>query len=197
VAVDRAASYLPVIPRIVEHEDEKKRIGKAAAQLIQDGETVFIGSGTTTLEVARNLQDRSNLTVITNALNIASQLAHNQKIGLIVAGGLLRHSELSMIGHITEQALKELRADKVVMGIDAINIDGGLTNNHLPETLTDRAIIQLAPEVVLVADHSKFSKTAPALVAPITAISTLVTDNKAPAETMARIRQLGIKVIAA
>jgi DeoR/GlpR family transcriptional regulator of sugar metabolism len=197
VAVDHAASYLPVISRAVEHEEEKKRIGQAAAQLIRDGETIFLGSGTTTLEVARNLQDRSNLTVITNALNIASQLAHNQNIGLIIAGGLLRHSELSMIGHITEQALKELRADKVVMGIGAINIGGGLTNDHLPETLTDRAIIQFAPEVILVADHSKFNKTAPALVAPITAISTLVTDDKAPADTVARIRQLGIKVISA
>jgi DeoR family transcriptional regulator of aga operon len=197
LAVNHAASSLPVISRIVEHVEEKKRIGRATAQLIRDGETIFVGSGTTTLEVARNLQDRGNLTVITNALNIASQFAHNQSIRLIVAGGLLRHSELSMIGHITELALKELRADKVIMGIGAINIDEGLTNEHLPETLTDRAIIQFAPEVILVADHSKFNKIAPALVAPITAIDTLVTDDEAPAETVARIRQLGIQVISA
>ncbi len=197
LAVDHAASSLPVISRIVHHEEEKKRIGRAAAQLIRDGETVFVGSGTTTLEVARNLQDRSNLTVITNALNIASQFARNQNIDLVIAGGLFQHSELSMIGHITEQALKELRADKVVMGIDAINIDEGLTSTHLPETLTDRAIIRFAPEVILVADHSKFSQMAPALVAPITAISTLVTDDKVPAEIVARIRQLGIDVILA
>jgi DeoR/GlpR family transcriptional regulator of sugar metabolism len=195
VAIDHAASGPPIVSRVVEHEEEKKRIGRAAAQLIPDGMTVFLGSGTTTLEVARNLQDRGSLTVITNALNIACQLAHNQHIGLIIAGGVFRHSELSMIGHITEQALKELRADKVIMGMGAINIDAGLTNDHLPETLTDRAIIHLAPEVILVADHSKFNKVAPALVAPITAISTLVTDDKIPADILARIRQLGIEVI--
>ena len=195
VGVDHAAFGLPVISRVVEHKEEKERIGQAAAQRIGPGETVFLGSGTTTLEVARHLQQRANLTVITNALSIAGQFAHNPSISLIMTGGLLRHSELSMIGHITEQALKELRADKVVMGIGAISIDRGLTNDHLPETLTDRAIIQFASEVILVADHSKFNRIAPALVAPITAISTLITDDKAPNEIVARIRHLGIDVI--
>jgi DeoR/GlpR family transcriptional regulator of sugar metabolism len=157
--------------------------------------TIFLGSGTTSLEVARNLQDRARLTVITNGLNIANQLAHNQNIDLIIVGGVLRHSELSIIGHFTELILKELRADKVIMGMGAIDINGGLTSGYLPETLTARAIINFAPEVILVADHSKFNKVAPAFVAPITAISTLVTDDQAPPETVAKIRQLGIDVI--
>ncbi len=194
VAIDHAAPG-PLLVSRVEHEAEKQRIGRAAARFVQDGMTIFLGSGTTSLEVARNLQDRARLTVITNGLNIANQLAHNQNIDLIIVGGVLRHSELSIIGHFTELILKELRADKVIMGMGAIDINGGLTSGYLPETLTARAIINFAPEVILVADHSKFNKVAPAFVAPITAISTLVTDDQAPPETVAKIRQLGIDVI--
>jgi len=197
VSVGRAAATVPVVSRKVEYEQEKKRIGRAAAQLVQDGMTIFLGSGTTSLEVARHLTDRRNLTVITNGLNIANQLVHNQNVELIIVGGVLRHSELSIIGHITELALKELRADKVIMGMGAIDIEGGLTSGYLPETMTARAIINFAPEVILVADHSKFNKVAPALVAPIGAVSILITDDQAPSDTVAKIRELGIHVILA
>jgi DeoR/GlpR family transcriptional regulator of sugar metabolism len=197
VVVERAAPEPPIIQRIVENEEEKKKIGRAAAQLVRDGETVFLGSGTTTLEVARNLVDKSNLTVITNALNIANLFAGNPNITVIVVGGLLRHSELSMIGHITEQVLKELRADKVIMGMRAISIEEGLTNDYLPETMTDRAIIQFAPEVILVADHSKFDKVSTALVAPITSVNKMVTDVDTPTQIVADLRAMGIDVIIA
>ena len=197
IAVERAAPEPPVVHRMVENEKEKRRIGQATAQLIQDGEVIFLGSGTTTLEVARNLDGRKNLTVITNALNVVNQLAGKQKITVIVTGGLFRHSELSLIGHITEQALKELRADKVIMGMRAINIEEGLTNDYLPETMTDRTIIQFAPEVILVADHSKFGKVSTAFVAPITSVSKIVTDAGTPPQIVADLRDRGIEVIVA
>jgi len=197
VAVERAAPEPPVVHRLVENEEEKRRIGRAAAQLVQDGEIIFLGSGTTTLEVARNLGGKKDLTVITNALNVANQLAGKQDITVIVPGGLLRHSELSLIGHITEQALEELRADKVIMGMRAISIEEGLTNDYLPETMTDRTIIQFAPEVILVADHSKFGKVSTALVAPITSIHKIVTDAGTPPQVVADLRARRIEVIIA
>ena len=197
LAVERAAPEPPVVHRLVENQEEKRRIGQAAVQLIQDGEVIFLGSGTTTLEVARNLDDRKNLTVITNAVNIVNQLAGKQNITVIVTGGLFRHSELSLIGHITEQALKELRADKVIMGMRAISIEEGLTNDYLPETMTDRMIIQFAPEVILVADHSKFGKVSTALVAPITSVNKIVTDAGTPPQIVADLRARGIEVIVA
>jgi DeoR/GlpR family transcriptional regulator of sugar metabolism len=132
-----------------------------------------------------------------NALNIAQQLAGQEHITVIVAGGLLRHSELSMIGHLTEQMLRELRADKVIMGMRAISIEDGLTNDYLPETMTDRAIIQFAPEVILVADHTKFGKVATAFVAPVTAVHKIVTDDKAPRPLVAELQRMGIEVIVA
>jgi len=195
IIVEQAAPEPPIIQRVAENEAEKRRIGQAAAELVRDGETVFLGSGTTTLEVARNLIGRNNLTVITNALNIANILAGQESITVVITGGLLRHSELSMIGHITEQALKELYADKVIMGIRAISVHEGLTNDYLPETMTDRAIINCAPEVILVADHSKFGKVSTAFVAPVTSVSKIVTDAAAPADIVNELRELGIEVI--
>lgn len=197
VSVERSAPEPPVVHRMVENEEEKRRIGQAAARLVQDGEVIFLGSGTTTLEVARNLGDKKNLTVITNALNVANQLAGKQNITVIVIGGLLRHSELSLVGHITEQALKELRADKVIMGMRAVSVQEGLTNDYLPETMTDRAIINFAPEVIVVADHSKFGKVSTALVAPITSVVKIITDVRTSPELISEIRQLGIDVILA
>lgn len=197
VVVERSAPEPPVVHRMVESDEEKRRIGQAAAQLVQDGEVIFLGSGTTTLEVARNLEGKNNLTVITNALNIANQLAGKQNITVIVIGGLLRHSELSLIGHITEQALKELRADKVIMGMRAISIEEGLTNDYLPETMTDRAIISFAPEIIVVADHSKFGKVSTTLVAPISSVHKIITDNGISPQQLETLRQAGVEVIVA
>jgi len=149
------------------------------------------------LEVARNLLERNNLTVITNALNIANLFAANPNITVIVIGGLLRHSELSMIGHIAEQTLGELHADKVIMGIRAIDVEAGLTNDYLPETMTDRAIINFSSEVILVADHTKFGKVSTAYVAPVKQITTLVTDAEADSVLLSRLREMGIQVILA
>lgn len=197
VVVERAAPEPPIIQRMVENEEAKRSIGQAAAELVRDGETVFLGSGTTTLEVARNLVKRDNLTVITNALNIANLFAGKSYITVIVIGGLLRHSELSMIGHFTEQVLKELHADKVIMGMRAISVEEGLTNDYLPETMTDRMIIQFAPEVILVADHTKFGKVSTAYVAPVKQITTLVTDAETDPALLIRLREMGIQVIVA
>jgi DeoR/GlpR family transcriptional regulator of sugar metabolism len=194
-AVEQAMPEPPIDQRIVECVEEKRCIGQAAAQLVQDGETIFLGSGTTTLEVARNLHEKKNLTVITNAINVAQCLASNTDINVIVTGGVLRHSELSMIGYIVEQTLKELHADKVIVSMRAISVDEGLTNDNLLETMTDRKIIQLAHEVILVADHSKFDKVSTAVVAPITAVHKVVTDAQTSQETIQRLRTLGITVI--
>jgi DeoR/GlpR family transcriptional regulator of sugar metabolism len=164
---------------------------------VHSGETVFIGSGTTTLEVARYLHGVESLTVITNALNIANELVNNTRITLIVIGGLVRNSELSLVGHITEQALRELRADKVFLGIRAVSIRDGLTSNYLPEIMTDRGILQIAPDVILVADHTKLGKASTSRVAPISVVHTLVTDDQAPRPFVDELEAAGIRVILA
>src|SRR5215204_1865394 len=116
IAVEQAPPEAPILIRESEQADEKTRIGLSAANLVADKETVFLGSGTTVLEVARNLRNRKNLTVITNSLPVLNALAGVKGITVICLGGMLRNSEMSFIGHITEQALSEVRADKVIMG---------------------------------------------------------------------------------
>jgi DeoR/GlpR family transcriptional regulator of sugar metabolism len=197
ILAERAAPEHPVVQRMDENAEVKRRIGLAAAELVKEGETVFIGSGTTTLEVARNLVGRENLTVITNAFTVIEVLSQAAGIALISVGGFLRRSELSFVGHITEQALRELRPQKVIMGIRAASLEDGLTNDYLPEVSTDRVIIHSAPEVILVADHSKFGKVSTVLVAPMSAIHKLVTDDQTPPPIVAGLQEIGIEVLVA
>ncbi len=174
----QAPPELPALQRSKEQAEEKKRIGQAAAQLVEDGDAIFLGSGTTVLEVAKNLHGKKNLTVITNSLLVVNELAHDQDIDTVVIGGMLRHSELSMIGHIAEQALREVRANKVFLGIRAIDLKNGLTNDYLPETLTDRAILNIGAQTIILADHTKCGVVSTAYLAPLSAIDILITDNK-------------------
>jgi len=187
----------PVVQRMTQSEACKACIGRAAAALVSDGESVFIGSGSTTAYVVRNLVDRKSLTVITNALTVAYELASVPDVTVVVTGGMLRASELSLVGHITEQSLLEVRVDKVIIGVRAISLEAGITNDYLPEVMTDRTIIEMAPELIVVADHTKFGNAASAYVAPVDRITTLVTDAAADAEMLARLEQLGIRVLLA
>lgn len=145
-----------------------------------DGETVFLGSGTTTLEVARNLTAQRDLTVLPNSLFVIRELIPAPDISVVALGGMLRRSEYSFIRHLVEQALREMRVTKVIMGIRAIHAEFGLMNDYLPETLTDRAILHMGGEVVIIADHTKCGRVAPAYVAPVSAIGSLLTDTDAP-----------------
>ena len=196
VLVRQAAPEEPILRRNHEQENEKERIGRATAALIQDGETVFLGSGTTVLQVAQHLVTR-NITVITNSLPVINLMSEKENINLIALGGMLRVSELSFIGHITERDLSEVRADKVIIGIRAISLDQGLTNDYLPETLTDRAILDVGRENIIVADHTKCGVMSTAFVAPLTAINMLVTDNNTDTGFIQSLCLQGIKVIVA
>lgn len=197
IAVEQAPPELPILERENEQADEKLRIGRATAELIADKETVFLGSGTTVLETAKNLRDRKNLTVITNSLPVLNALAGLKEITVISLGGMLRDSELSFIGHITEQALAEIRVDKVVMGTRGISLEHGLTNDYLQETLTDRAILKIGREVIIVADHTKVNRVSTVLLAPLETMQAFVTDSKADRKFIQALKKKGINVIVA
>ncbi len=183
--------------RSIEQSEEKTRIARAASELIEDGDTVFLGSGTTAAEVAYYVRSRRNLTVMTNSIAIMEILKDVPEIMLIGLGGILRHSEQSFIGHITEQALSELRADKVIAGIRAIDVDRGLMNNDPLCTQTERAILGVGQHVILVADHTKCNRVDVAFVAPLTSIHTLVTDDSTPPDFVSALTARGIRVITA
>ena len=197
IAVEQAPPELPILERQNEQGDEKARIGRAAAALVGNHETIFLGSGTTVLEIARNLRDHKDLTVITNSLPVLNILAGNKEITVVSLGGMLRESELSFIGHITEQALSEVRVDKVFMGTRGVSLEHGLTNDYLQETLTDRAILRIGREVLILADHTKVNRVATVLLAPLKSMQTLLTDSNADKKFVQALKKLGITVIAA
>jgi DeoR family transcriptional regulator of aga operon len=197
IAVEQAPPELPILEREKEQADEKTRIGRVAASLVRNHETVFLGSGTTVLEIARHLRDHKNLTVITNSLPVLNILAGNKEITVVSLGGMLRESELSFIGHITEQALVEVRADKVFMGTRGVSLEHGLTNDYLQETLTDRAILKSGREVIIVADHTKVNRVATVQLAPLSQMFTFVTDSKADKKFVQALKRQDIQVVIA
>lgn len=177
--------------------EEKRRIAAAAAQLVQDGQSIAIASGTTTLEFARRLVGRTDVTVITNALDVAQVLQDQEGIDLIVLGGAVRPRMHSLLGHLTELAIGELRADTLFMGIGAISPDLGLLNDHMPEILTDRALRKAARSLVVLADARKFDLVAPAWVFDLAPGDTLVTDARVRPESVRALETRGVRVIVA
>jgi DeoR/GlpR family transcriptional regulator of sugar metabolism len=194
VSVERASGEPPIIHRQSEYQVEKQRVGLQAATLVGKGETIFLGSGTTVHEVARSIRDVPGLTVITNALNVINELVEYDNIELIVIGGMLRQSELSMVGHIAEQAIREFRADKAIMGMRGIDPVHGFTSDYMPEAITDRAILSIAPCNIIVADRSKLGRVSTVFLAPITSAHVLITDQAAPPEIVSEIRELGLEI---
>jgi DeoR/GlpR family transcriptional regulator of sugar metabolism len=176
--------------------DAKRAIASAAAGLVVDGSTIAIGSGTTTLELARCLVDR-RLTVITNALDVANVLVDRAGIELILLGGAVRPRMHSMLGHLAELASTELRADTLFMGIGAISVVHGLMNDSIPEIQTDRALRRMARTVVVLADATKFDLVAPAFVFGLSEVDTIVTDATLAPDRIAEVERQGIRLIVA
>jgi len=185
----------PVIRRMNCQRQYKEAIGRAAAKLVQDGDTIFLGAGSTTAHVARQLVHHKDLTVVTNALNIANEFSSTEKVTVVVTGGILHKPELSLIGHIANQALGEVLVDKVIIAIPAISLETGLTNDYLPEVMTDRAILEMSKELIVVADATKFGKVESALVAPLQRITTLVTDDRIEERLLENLKDLVNQVI--
>lgn len=175
----------------------KRHIAAAAADLVADRQSLVISSGTTTLEFARRIVEREDLTVVTNALDIVQVLLDRDGIELVVLGGAVRPRMHSLLGHLTEMAARELRADTLVMGIEAISPDHGLMNHHVQEVLTDRALRQMVSEVVVLADATKFNRVAPAFVFGLAEVSCIVTDSRIDPDTVARLRGQDVSVVIA
>lgn len=194
IAVRRAPPEPPVMQRALEQADEKARIAAAAAALIDDGETLFLSSGTTVMEVAHLLRGRRDLTVFTNSLLVVNALADALGVEVILLGGVVRGSEGSLVGALTMRSLAELRAVKVIFGIRAIDVTHGLTNNTLEESLVDREILRIANEIIVVADHTKLGRVSTVFVAPLTVIDTLITDAGAPPHLVDALRASGVNV---
>jgi DeoR family transcriptional regulator of aga operon len=166
-----------------------------AAQLIQDNDTIIIDSGTTTIEVAKNLNHVKNLTVISNALNIAGQLVNYEDMKVILLGGILRNTSLSLIGSIAESSIKNFYCDKLFMGVDGIDSQYGVFTPNSEEAYLNRHMIENSKQVIVVTDSSKFKRKGFAFIAPITQIDIVVTDSGIPPEELKNLRNIGVTTI--
>jgi len=186
---------LPIRIQALQQSEEKKRIGEAAAKLVEDGDTILITGGTTTDAMLPFLAPKKNLTVITNSISCAYNLSQLPHIAVVMLGGWLRHAGYSVHGPLTENSLKEFHPNKVFHGIFGICVDTGLTGTNLQEVQTDRYLISIAPTLIILADHTKFCRYGPVRLAPIEAVSKVITDRKAPADEISALRGKEIEVI--
>jgi DeoR family transcriptional regulator of aga operon len=177
------------------HPRDKERIAKRAEEMIYPGDVIILDSGSTTTRLARRLKDKRDITVITNAINIASELAA-AKVELILTGGILREKSFSLVGPLAEDALRTVTSDKLFLGVDGIDFDIGLTTPNIHEAKVNQLMINSAREVILLADHSKFGRRSLGVIADIRAVSTLITDNKISEKDYTKLKQLGITVYA-
>ena len=187
----------PFMLRATKRKAEKERIGKRAAALIKDGDSIALDVGTTTLEIARHLRDKTDLTVITSSLPIVNLLASQPRIRVIITGGILRHGEQSLVGEMAIRTVKDFYVDKAFIGISGITAKEGLTEYNLEDAQVKKALIHFAKERIVVVDASKFGQVAFAAVAPLNEIDGIVTDESPNVRLSAVLREMDIEVIIA
>ena len=175
----------------------KACIGKKAAGLVKGGETIILDSGTTTLEIAKNLNPGSPVNVITNAFNIANQLLDRANINIIIPGGILCKNSYSLVGPIAEKSLRNLYVDKVFLGVDGFDVAHGAYTPNIDEASLNQVMIEIAKEVILVMDSSKFSRRSLAFICPTKKITHVVTDSRLSPEDHQRLLDSGVEVILA
>lgn len=176
VSTKKAYYSMSLNDRMTINRAEKKQIAKACAALINDGDTLMIDSGTTTRYLAMELAERSNLTIVTNALLVAEEFVYNNSINVILLGGNLDLKYQFTFGDDTIAQLNKYRADKMILATDGISEAHGLTTYHYQEADVSRLMIERANSVIVVADHSKIGKEGFAYIAPLESIDVLVTD---------------------
>jgi DeoR family fructose operon transcriptional repressor len=176
--------------------DEKETIGKAAATLVSDNETVIIDCGTTTIHLAKNLGPHRALRCVTNDLEIALSLAIWPPITVTLTAGIVRGPTMPLWGPDCRRSILSLHeVDKTFLSISGISLEQGLTNTYSVEVSVKRAMIQVAREVILLVDSGKFGKIAPAFVADLTSVHKIITGRQAPVEMVHRISEMGIEVL--
>lgn len=187
----------PLSDKQKRHFLEKREIGKRAAELIEENNTIIIDSGSTTYELAKNLKQFNALTVITNALNVATLLAEYNNIDVIVPGGMLKKNSLSLVGILAERGFRDYYCDKLFLGVDGFDLDFGISTPDPEEAHLNQVMIGKSKEIIVVADSSKFQKRGFAFIAPVNKINTIVTDKGILPENRNKLERLGVKVIVA
>lgn len=181
---------------------EKAAIGRAAAELVQWGETIAVDSGTTAANMAYALRDHSPLTVITNSMRVMDQLYDVTNITVISPGGTLSvegispgGGDLAFVGPLTASTLRSFRPSKAFISTSGLTISDGIFNASLPQAEVKRILIEIAEQVILITDHSKFGQASGFIFASVDAVHTVITDVAVPQQDVKRLRSMGIRVV--
>lgn len=174
--------------------EEKRRIGEAAARHVTDQDAILIGPGTTTVQLAHHLQPPPGLTIVTNALNVALEMGHLEGVEVLVLGGMLRHSTLSIVGPQAEEMLRDLACDHLFLGVGGIDLDYGLTTSNALEAALSQAMIHATRHVTVLADASKFGRRGFRRICGIDDVDGVITDSAVDAAVVDRLEEMGITV---
>lgn len=184
----------PVIARRRQNAERKLALARRAAREIIDGATIFIGSGSTMAYLAECVRERRELNVITNAHNVAAELAPVPGVNVTMTGGTLRKGEMSLIGPLAESTLRQLPFETAFMSVRGVSVENGLSNAFAPEASTDRVVVELAPRLVVVAEGHKLGYVAPIRIGSITAVDLLITDAEPDNDVVERLGSAGLRI---
>lgn len=187
----------PLAQRTISNFEEKRLIAETASSFINDRDSVVLDAGSTTIELAKCIQENSEVVVVTNSLEIINILSKAQGVNVISTGGQLRTKSMSFQGQLTEYSITNYNIQKAFISAKGIGLEEGVMDTNETEANIKRKMIETAKEITLLADYSKFSKIAHVTVCPINKINRIITDNKADPEVISKFRDKGIEVIIA
>jgi DeoR family transcriptional regulator of aga operon len=175
----------------------KEVIGTAAANLVINGETILIDTGTTMMEMAKHLPKKIDITVITNSVDITFRLAEYPNIRVIMPGGILRRNSLALVGEQAAESLRSFYCDKYFLSADGVDVERGMLTTNIEEASLARINIKNSNQVFALIDSSKFHNKGITTIAPLSEVDTIITDNGIPADILQKIRGLGVNVLVA
>lgn len=194
----RGRSYEPAyLTRVQQSPTVKAALGHAAAQLVAEGDSVAIDTGTTCFEVARSLRGRKNLSIVTPALRVAELFGEDPQVRTILTGGVLRPGENSLVGDFATRAFQSLSVDRLILGSAGIDAGFGISDYNWDDVVVKQAMIRSAKEVVLVADSRKFDHIAFARISGLESVDVLVTDASPGGVLADALRAADIEVLVA
>ncbi len=184
---------LPYDAKLMTNLAEKRRIGSEAGRLVEEGTFLACGGGTTVLQMLPSIK-RKSLHLVTTAINVALELRDTRSVEVTLTGGTLRRRTAETVGHIAERTLRDINIDVAVMGVDGVDAARGLTTFDPNEAYVNRVMLERAREVWILADHSKFGEVLPAVIAPASIATRIITDTGATDADIAPLEALGIEV---
>lgn len=177
--------------------EAKQRIASAACGLIEENDSIILGSGSSIAIFAEALKPKGRLNVVTTAVNISMHLGDTANITVMQVGGLLYSNTLSVVGNDAIQTIRNVYCSKLFIGVDGIDPDYGITSGTVEESDLIQQMIKSAEKTILLSDSSKYGKRGFSRICPIEDIDIIITDSGLPEEARCRMEELGVKVIIA